>query len=224
MGQFIVVGLGNFGFNLAVELAELRHQVQVIDSSSEKIELIKNKVTQAVVADVRNREALIEIVRKDVDAVIVGLGDSMEASTLAVLYLKDSGVKKIIAKAMNEDHGKVLKSLGATEVIFPEKDIAIRLAKWLTYPNLIEHIPLSPEYSILEIAAPDVYIGKTLGELQLRSKYGIEVIAIKEVLSDKFHLIPGGNVKITPDSALIIIGRESDINKKKLFKVWKRQS
>lgn len=223
MRQFVVVGLGNFGFNLAVELAGLGHQVLVIDSSSEKIELIKDQVTQAVVADVRNREALTEIVRKDVDAVIVGLGDSMEASTLAVLYLKDSGVKKIIAKAMNDDHGKVLKSLGANEIIFPEKDTAISLAKWLTYPNLIEHIPLSPEYSILEIAAPDVYIGKTLGELQLRSKYGIEVIAIKEVLSEKFHLIPGANVKIMPDSALIIIGRESDINKGKLFNVWKRQ-
>lgn len=205
MRQFLVVGLGNFGFNVATSLTELGHQVLVIDSNSKKIEQIKDTVTMAIVADVREREPLSEFINNDIDIAIVGLGNSIEASSLATLYLKDLGVKRIIVKAINDDHGKVLKSIGASEVIYPEKDIASGLAKRLTTSNLIEHIPLAPEFSIVEIATPDSFVGKSLKDLQLRSKYGVEVIAIKEVLSDTIHLIPEASIKIKPDSALIII-------------------
>lgn len=213
MGQFGVVGLGNFGYSLATALFKLGHQVLAIDENSKKIELIKDKVTHAVVADVRDRDVLSEFLSSNIDAVIVSLGHRLEASILVTLYLKHLGIKRIIVKAINEDHGQVLELIGASEVIYPEKEVATRLAQRLTIPNLIEHIPLAPEYSIVEMASPDNFVGKLLRELQLRSRYGVQVIAIKDVLLNTFDLIPGGNVKIKPDTVLVLIGKESDINK-----------
>jgi len=156
---------------------------------------------------------LAELVRGSVDAVIVGLGDNMEGNILTTLHLRDMKVKRIIAKATSDEHGKILRAIGVTDVVFPEKDVAIRMAKELTDPNLIEHIPLAPEYSIATIASPDKFIGKTLKELQLRNKYNVEVIAIKDVLSDTFYLIPGADFKIPPDSALLIIGNRTSVDK-----------
>ncbi len=213
MGQFVVIGLGNFGYNVAVSLFEQGHQVLAIDSNNKKIEQIKDKVTQAVVTNVKEKEALSEFVSSDVDAAIVSLGDKIEASILTTLHLKDLGIKKIIVKAINDDHGQILKLIGAMEVIYPEKEEAVRLAHRLTKPNLIEQIPLASEYSIMEMAVPDKFVGKSLKELQLRSKYKVEVIAIKDVLQDTLHLIPGADVKIKPDNVLIVIGKEPDINK-----------
>ncbi|MBU0533945.1 MAG: TrkA family potassium uptake protein [Candidatus Omnitrophica bacterium] len=216
MGQFVVIGLGNFGHNVAISLFEQRNQVLAIDANSKKIEQIKDKVTQAVVVNVKEKEALSEFISNDIDAAIVSLGDKIEASILTTLYLKELGVKKIIVKAINDDHGQILKLIGAMEIIYPEKEEAVRLARRLTVPNLIEHIPLASEYSIVEIAVPDNFVGKSLKELRLRSKYNVEVIAVKDVLQDTLHLIPEADVKIKPDSVLMVIGKEVDINK---FKV-----
>lgn len=213
MKQYVVIGIGSFGLNLAVTLSELGNEVLVIDMNKKKIDQIKDKVAHAVIADATDKDVLNEFVKDSVDAVIVGLGDNMEANILTTLHLKDLGVKRIIAKAMSEDHGKILRAIGVTDIVYPEKDVAIRLAKELTDPNLIEHIPLAPEYSIATIASPDKFVGKTLKELQLRNKYNVEVIAVKDVLSDAFHLIPDSNFKIPHDSALLIIGEKTNIDK-----------
>ena len=213
MKQYIVIGVGNFGANLATTLCKLGNQVLVIDLNKKKIDQIKDKVTHAVIADATDKEVLREFVKSSIEAVIVGLGDNMEANILTTLHLKDLKAKRIIAKAMSEDHGKILRAIGVTDIVYPERDVAIRLAKELTDPNLIEHIPLAPEYSIATIASPDKFIGKTLKELQLRNKYNIEVIAIKDVLSDSFHLIPGADFKIPPDSALLVIGKKTSVDK-----------
>jgi trk system potassium uptake protein TrkA len=216
MGQFVVIGLGNFGYNVAVTLFEGGHQFLAIDANSKKIEQIKDRVTQAVVANVKEKEALSEFVNNDIEAAIVSLGNKIEASILTTLHLRDLGIKKIIVKAINDDHGQILKLIGAMEVIYPEKEEAVRLAKRLISPNLIEQIPLASEYSIMEMAAPDNFIGKSLKEIQLRSKYKVEVIAIKDVLQDTLQLIPGADVKIKPDNVLIVIGKEPDINRLKI--------
>ncbi|MBU1631364.1 MAG: TrkA family potassium uptake protein, partial [Candidatus Omnitrophica bacterium] len=136
MGQFVVIGLGNFGHNVAISLFEQRNQVLAIDANSKKIEQIKDKVTQAVVVNVKEKEALSEFISNDIDAAIVSLGDKIEASILTTLYLKELGVKKIIVKAINDDHGQILKLIGAMEIIYPEKEEAVRLARRLTVPNL----------------------------------------------------------------------------------------
>lgn len=216
MGQYVVIGAGNFGSNLATSLYELRHEVLVIDIDRKKIEQIKEKVTHAVIADATDMDVLSELIKTNIDAVIVGLGDNMEGNILTTLHLKDLKVKRIIAKAISEEHGKILRAIGATDVVFPERDVALRMAKELTDPNLIEHIPLAPEFSIATIATPDKFVGKTLKDLQLRSKYNIEVIAIKDVLTDSFHMIPDADFKIQPDTALLVIGEKARIDKFRL--------
>lgn len=213
MSQYIVIGLGNFGSKVSLALTELGHEVLAIDQDSETVDHLKDVVSQSAIVDVTDKDALAQLVSTDFDAAIVSLGDKMEASVLATLYLKELGVKRVIAKANSEDHGKVLRSVGATEVIFPEQEVAMTLAHRLHSPNLIERIPLAREYSIIEVAVPDEFVGKTLKEIALRQKYGIVVIAIKDVLSDSFELIPDANYKIKPDSALVVIGKAQDLKR-----------
>jgi trk system potassium uptake protein TrkA len=213
MGQYVVIGLGNFGFNTAISLTKRGNEVLVIDSDPRRIEKIKDLVTDAIIADAREKNILKEFIQPNIDAVIVNLGDTIESSALVTLHLKEIGVNDIIVKVFEEIHGKILKKLGATEIINPEKDTATRLAERLTAPNLIEHIPLAPEYSIVEIALPDKFAGKTLKELQLRNKFNLEVIAVKDVLSEKFKLIPSADYKLEPDNVIIVIGKKEDLAK-----------
>lgn len=213
MSQFVVIGLGNFGTTVALTLKSLKNEVLVIDADREKIEKVKDHVTLAVAGDVTNKKMLSEFVSRDVDAVVVSLGTNMEASILATLYLKDLGVKKILAKAMSEDHGEVLKAVGATEIIYPEKEVGVRVAERLSIPNLIDHVPLAPEYSIIEISVPDDFVGKSLKGLRLRNKYGIEVIAVRDIHSDMFHLIPSPDLVLKKGCSLIIIAKRTDIKR-----------
>jgi trk system potassium uptake protein len=211
MKHFVVIGLGRFGFHLATSLYRLGNQVLVIDQDKKVIETIKEKVTEAVIGDAKDIKILSEFVDDGVDTVVVATGSNIEMSVLTVLYLKDLGVKHIIAKAKSEDHGKILKSLGVSEVIYPEKDIASRLAEKMTLSNLVSHIPLAPEYSIIEIVTPEKFINKSLEELQLRQKYGITVIAVKDVLYDKIEVIPDAGTKLPPDSVLIVICKTEEV-------------
>jgi trk system potassium uptake protein TrkA len=213
MKQFIVIGLGSFGYNLAESLAGLGHEVLAIDQEERKIESIKENVTHAVCADATDKKILEKFVNVDADAVIIGLNEGMESSTLVSLYMKDMGIKNVIVKALSDDHAKILKAIGATEIIYPEKDVAIRLAERLSTPNLIEHLPLTPEYSIVEITPPESFVGKTLRELELRKKYGFIVIAVKDMLTDTFYLIPGADFKIRENAALMIMGKKKDIER-----------
>ena len=216
MKQFIVIGLGSFGYNLAESLAGLGHEVLAIDQEERKIESIKGNVTHAVCADATDKKILEKFVSGDADAVIIGLDEGMESSTLVALYLKDMGMENVIVKALSDDHAKILKAIGATEIIYPEKDVAVRLAERLSTPNLIEHLPLTPEYSIVEITPPERFIGKTLRELELRKKYGFIVIAVKDILTDTFYLIPGADFKVRENVALMIMGKKKDIERLEL--------
>ncbi len=218
MKRFVVIGLDHFGYDIAIALSERRHEVLAIDEDDKKIEDIKDNVTRAIAVDLRDEKTLSKFVDSTTDAVIVSMGDDISSSVLTVSYLKTLGINNIIAKAANNNHGKILKLVGATDVILPEKDVAIGLAMKLTTKNLVEHIPLAEDYSIVEMAVPDNLVGKTLGELRLRDKYDIEVIAVKNVLLDKFHLIPKSDFKLSADSALIVIGKSSVTENLKLEK------
>jgi trk/ktr system potassium uptake protein len=211
MKHFVVIGLGRFGYHLATSLYRLKNQVLVIDQNRKVIESIKDDVTEAIIGDAKDLKFLSEFVDESVDTVVVATGADIEMSVLTVLYLKDLGVKHIIAKAKSEDHGKILNSLGVNEVIYPEKDIASRLAEKMTLSNLVSHIPLAPEYSIVEIVTPEKFYNKSLADLQLRQEYGIVVIAIKDVLYDKIEVIPDAGTKLPPDSVLIIICKTEDV-------------
>jgi trk system potassium uptake protein TrkA len=212
--QFVVIGLGNFGFSVASRLAQIGHEVLAIDSDEVRVDSIKDHVTQAITADAKNKETLRDLVSNAVDAVVVGLGDSIEASVLCVLYLKEFGVKRIIAKASSDDHGRILESIGTSEVIYPERDAALRLAEKLNAPtSVLDFIELSPEYSIIDVATPDDFVGKTLKQLQLPKKQGILVIAVRNVMKNDIQLLPPADYKFEPDSIITVIGRYADLNK-----------
>ena len=214
MKQFVVIGLGNFGFSVANRLGQIGHEVLAIDSSEARIDAIKDRVTQAIVGDAKNKQTLKDLVANTVDAVVVGLGDSIEASVLCVLYLKELGAKRIIAKAASDDHGKILESIGTSEVIYPERDAALRLAEKLNAPtSVLDYIELSPEYSIIDVATPDDFVGKTLKQLQLPKKHGILVIAVRTVLKNEIQLLPPADYQFQPDSIITVIGRYADLNK-----------
>ena len=211
MKQFVVIGLGRFGSNLAKTLYKLGNQVLALDYDKNKVEKVKDFVTEAIIADAKDVETLAEFIDKDIDTVVLATGTDIEMSVLSVLYLKQLGVKHIIAKAKNDDHGKILKALGVDEVIYPERDIAERLAERLNMSSLIAHIPLAPEYSLVEIATPDKFYGKSLEQLDIRNKYGITVIGIKDVLMDTIDISPMPDKKLPPDSALLIVCKTDEI-------------
>ena len=213
MGRFVVLGLGSFGFYIAKTLYENGQEVIAVDNDEGIIEKIKDYSSQAFVADATDKETLESIGVKEADAVIVGLGPRMEPSILAVLYLRELGIREIVVKALNEDHQKILEVLGATEVIYPEKDIAIRTAHKIMSGNVIDFLPLAPGYSIQQIAPPAEFIGKSLKELDLRRKYGIQVIAVKEIIPEKLHLIPSGDFVIKESDMLLVVGKDEDIRR-----------
>lgn len=215
MRKFAVIGLGHFGFSVAKVLHEEGHEVLAIDSSKEVIQNIKDFCTQAILADARDKETLIALGVEDVDVAIVSLGEQMEASILVTLHLQEIGVKEIIAKALSEDHAKILRKIGASEVIFPEKDMAERLARRLSAPNMIDYLPLTPEYGIMEVAPPSKFVGKSLAELKLRNKYDIQVIAIKGLVPEKMTFIPSPDFVIKDSDSLVILGRSQDLERLK---------
>lgn len=213
MKRVVVVGLGIFGFHIAKELYEKGMEVIAIDKNKEVIQRIKDSCSKAVVADAREKEVLEAIGIQEDDTVIVSFGEDLSASTLLTLHLKELNVKRIIVKAPSEDHKRILQKVGATEVIIPEREMAGKVAKSLISPNVLDYIPVSEDYNISEIAPPASFIGKSIAELNLRKRYHIEVIAIRDVLSDRITLIPQASSVIKDSDILVVIGKEPDIQK-----------
>lgn len=213
MKRVVVIGLGIFGFHIAKELYENGMEVIAIDKSKELIQKIKDFSSKAIVADAREKEVLESIGIQEDDIVIVSFGEDLSSSTLLTLHLKELNVKRIIVKAPNEDHKRILQKVGATEVIIPEREMAGKVAKSLISPNVIDYIPVSEDYNISEIAPPASFIGKSIAELNLRNRYHIEVIAIRDVLSDRITLVPQASFVIKDSDILVVIGKEPDIKK-----------
>lgn len=211
--KFAVIGLGSFGSNVAKTLYEKKNEVLVVDSDKEKIEAVKTFVSHAVHMDAADKENLQALGIQEMDVVIVSLGPEMESSILTVLYLHEIGVKRIVAKALTEDHAKILEAVGATEVIYPEKDMALRTALKLSSPNVLEYLPLISGIGIQEIAPPERFIGKSLKELDLRNKYGIQVLAIKGLIPERTVFIPKADFVIKDSDILIIMGEEKQLSK-----------
>jgi trk system potassium uptake protein TrkA len=211
MKRVVVVGLGIFGFNIAKDLYEKGLEVIAIDKNKDLIQKIKDHSTKAILADGTDKEVMESIGIHQDDVVIISFGEDLAASTLITLHLKEMKVKHIIVKAPNEDHKRVLEKVGATEVIIPEREMANKVARSLISPNVLDFIPLSEEYTISELAPPPSFFGKTIGELHLRGKYRIEVIAIKEMLPDRLQMVPRADFVIKDTDVLVVIGKAKDI-------------
>jgi len=213
MIKFAIIGLGSFGLNVAKTLYERGYEVLAIDKDNHKIEAAKSFSSHAALMDSADKENLEAIGIREMDVVVVSLGPEMEASILTVLHLHELGVKRIVAKALTEDHAKILDAVGATEVIYPEKDMAVRTALKLTSPNILECLPLLSGVSIQEIAPPEKFIGKSLRDLDLRNKYGIQVIAVREIVPERTVYVPKADFVIKDSDILIVMGDEKKLEK-----------
>jgi trk system potassium uptake protein TrkA len=211
--KFAVIGLGSFGSNVARTLYERGHEVLAIDKDKSKVEEAKSFSSHAVITDASETENLQALEVKGMDVVVVSLGEAMEASILTVLHLHEMGAKRIVAKASTEDHGKILEAVGATEVINPEKDMAIRTALRLTSPSILESLPLMSGISIQEIAPPERFIGKSLKEIDLRNKFGVQVIAVRELVPEQTVYVPKADFVIKDSDILIVMGDEKKLEK-----------
>jgi trk system potassium uptake protein len=205
-----VIGLGQFGMELARELSK-DCEVLALDLNEDLVYAIADDVQRALVVDARDYASLKQVVTADFDEVIVSLGESLEASILCTLHIKKIGIKMIRAKVMSEDHAAIVHSLGVQEVIFPERETAWRLAAQIINPNLLDYIPLEAGYRVMDVAPPNSYYGRTLLELELRQKYGVFVIAVKELVPQRFIFLPDPKFVVKPSDILVMIGREEEL-------------
>ena len=211
--KVVVIGLGIFGFNIMKELYENGFDVVAIDKNKDAVQRARDFSTKAIVADGIDKDVMGMIGIHEDDTVIISFGEDLAASTLITLHLKQMNIRNIIVKAPNEEHKLILEKVGATEVIIPEKEIAGKVARSLISPNVLDYLPLSDDYMIFEMAPPNSFLGKTIADLQLRSRYHIEVIAIRDILSDRIHMVPGADFVIKDGEVLVVVGQDKDIHK-----------
>ncbi len=209
--RLAVFGLGKFGRQVALELGRSGHDVLAMDENEDRVQAVREFVSRAVVGDCTDRQTLEDLGAADSDAAVVSLGANMAASILLTLYLKELGVGRVLVKALDNDHAAVLTKVGADEIIFPEREMARRLAVSLASPNVIDYLPLSPEWAIAEIAPGREMIGRSLRELDVRRKWGIQVLAVKD--GDAFKAIIDPDRPLRPSEALVVMGRAKDIDR-----------
>jgi len=218
MKRFAVIGMGEFGFYVAKTLFEQGHEVIAIDINRNQVQAVSNYCTEAIVMDATETQSLKALGLEEMDAVVVSIGTHISSSIMICLHLQEFGVKKILAKALGEDHKKILKKVGATEIINPEMAMAIRVAKGLSTPNILDFIPLAEGFDLLQVDPPREFIGKTLKELDLRAKHGVHIIAIKELVPENFILVPPADFVIKDSDLLIMVGKDEDVKRVKGLK------
>lgn len=208
---FGVIGLGRFGFSVAVNIEKRGFPVLAIDNDREIIEKVKDKLTHVILADATDELALEEAGIKNCDTVIIAIGDNKEHSILSTMIVKNMGIRYVVAKAVDELHGKILEKIGADLVVFPEKERGETLAIQLTSTSLLDFIEISPEYNLEEAKVPKEFVGKTLRELDLGNKYKIIVLGIKR--GEEFIVAPSSEEIFRHDDTIVFIGRTKDISK-----------
>ncbi|MBQ3943955.1 MAG: TrkA family potassium uptake protein [Elusimicrobia bacterium] len=222
--QFGVIGLGTFGSNVAKELAARDFPVLAIDHKEEVVNRISSFVTQAIVADATDDIALKDAGIADCDTVIISMGEDVETSILATLIAKDLGVPNVIVKCTSMWHSKIAVKIGADKVIYPELEMAKKLAESMASPNILEQIEFSKDYNLIEIMAPKDLWKKTLRQANIRNKYGINIIAIKRNvpfinddgqsdIKEETNIAPGPNDEILENDILVVVGKEEQLKK-----------
>ena len=208
--QYLVIGCGRFGSSVAKKMCQLGNEVMVIDKDEDSINNIAELVTHTAIVDVTEERDLKSIGLGNFDVVIVAISSDVRASIMATVMAKEMGVPKVVCKAKDELQAKVLYKIGADKLVFPERDMGIRLAYNLASENILDQINLDPEYSIMEIVTPQNWVGKTIIELNLRAKYDITVLAVKT--QSGLKVMPSPNYKMQEKNILIIIGNTDKIS------------
>ncbi|WP_018752126.1 potassium channel family protein [Paenibacillus sanguinis] len=202
--QFVVIGLGRFGSNLALELVGLGYEVLGIDRNEELVQELSDQLTHAVAADATDEEMLKSLGVRNFDCGIVAIGNDIQMSILAAILLKELGIKTVVAKAISLLHGRALEKLGVDRIIYPERDMGIRVAHQLVTPNLLDYIELSKEFSIVEMKVPARMHGKSLGELNTRSRFACSVVALHR--GDSLMVAPTAMDQLCEGDIMVIIG------------------
>lgn len=210
MRSYVVIGLGRFGMETAISLTTLGCDVLAMDVRSEIVQQVAPDVTHAVVADAQDKEVLKALGVKDFDCAIVAIGDDLAASVLATMNLKELGLPYIVCKAHDETHRRVLEKLGADRVVIPEKENAARLAKSLSSPNVLDYIELSEDYGIVEVPAPVVWQGRSLKELNVRAKLGVNILAVRR--NESFIVSPAADFQFRAGDVVVMLGDTLAVN------------
>lgn len=204
MKSYIVIGLGKFGGEVARRLCEAGCEVLAMDTHPELVQQISQSVTHAVVGDARDKDVLKALGAANFDCAIVAIGDSLSNSVLATMNLQELGIPKIVCKAHDETHRQVLLKLGAHQVVIPEKENAARLARSLAADNVLDYIELSEDYGIIEVPAPKTWRGKTLKELNVRAKLGVNILAVKQ--EQIINVSPAADYCIGEKDVMVVLG------------------
>lgn len=209
--SFAVLGLGSFGQSVAKTLYSLGHEVLAIDQNEETVQSISDSVTHAIEGDCRDENVLRAVGIRNFDVVVVAIGQDLEASILVTTTLKELGVPYVVAKAHSLMHSKILTKVGADKVVFPELDMGIRMANTLSNVNVVDLLSLTDGYSIVEINCPESWVGKSMVEIDIRAKYGINVLAVRE--NDDIDVSPDPNRVFTEQDVVIIIGANDELGR-----------
>lgn len=215
--QFGIIGLGNFGASVAKTLAERGAQVLCVDRDMEKVQAIKDLVTHTVQTDATDERALRAVGMSEVDVVVISLGQDIATSLLAAMVVQELGVKEIVVKAVNQLHARLLSKLGVRRVVFPEQDMGKRVADTLLAPRILEHLELAEGFGIEELIPPDGFVGRSIKELEVRSRYGVTVMAFRRSTrgpgEPEFIVNPSVDEKIRKGDILVVIGATKDLAK-----------
>ena len=211
MKSYLVVGMGRFGSTVALRLRELGNEVLVIDGNADNIQRLADHVTYAVVGDARDEEVLRSLGAQNFDCAIIAIGEDLAASILVTLNLKSLGVPQVICKAPNELHKRALEKVGADRVVIPEREMGIKLAQNLVSSSVLDYIELSRECGIAEIVTPKAWVGKSVRELNVRAKYGVNIIALRDEFSDSVTVNLGPEYCLKAADVMVILGNNEDL-------------
>jgi len=211
--QIVVIGLGRFGFSVASCLAELGQDVLAIDEDEAQVKKAAAVVTHAIQADATEIETLRSLGVQNFDVGIVAIGANVQANIMAALLLKELGLPYVVAKAVNELQAKVLAKIGVDRVVFPEREMGRRVAHNLLSPDLMDYMELAKDYRLEELTAPASFHGKTLRELNLRSRWGITVLLLKRAGEGGMLVSPDGDTQIFPGDTMVVFGKEEDLKR-----------
>lgn len=213
--EFAVIGLGRFGGSICRELAQLGMEVMAIDMDEDRVNEFANIASHAVIADSTDETVLKSLGIRNFDHVVVAIGDNLNASILTTLILKELGVKNITVKAQNDYHEKVLTKIGADHIVHPERDMGKRIANNIASSSVLDYLELSDEHSIVEIMANEKIDGHSLIELDIRAKFGLNIVAIKR--GKEVLVSPRATENIQIGDVLIVIGHDNDVDRFEMF-------
>jgi trk system potassium uptake protein TrkA len=211
MGEFAVIGMGRFGRSVALTLHQLGHQVLAIDKDEEALRGVADEVTHAIQLDSTDPEALTRVGITNFDAVIVAIGDFIEESILTTLLLSELHCEKIVAKAVDERQGKVLEKVGAHLVVYPERDMGVRIAHTLAAPGVLDFLEISPTFSIEELSVPERLSGSTLAQLDLKTRFGVSVLLIRR--DSQLMISPGQDTALQAGDVLVVVGENRQLTR-----------